>query len=171
MRVRLILGFATIATMSEETMLIITVWVILTTYARIVMMNYSHRRSYAIVVIMLKILRFWLRTKSIVEQSIQLVLIALLTELVGDQSLSPARFQFSDSLQHTCHLKDRCAMHIHKEITQIANIRDGILAGILKDVRVMVFTLVGALKYISQLGGGAMQGLARDAQSRLGYHL
>ena len=39
--------------------------------------------------------------------------IALLTELVGDQSLSPAHFQISDYLQHTCHLKDSCAMHLH----------------------------------------------------------
>ena len=39
--------------------------------------------------------------------------IVSLTELVGDQSSSPADFQISDYLQQTCHLKDSCAVHIH----------------------------------------------------------
>ena len=39
--------------------------------------------------------------------------IVSLTELVGDQSSSPADFQISDYLQQTCHLKDSCAVHSH----------------------------------------------------------
>ena len=42
--------------------------------------------------------------------------IASLTALVGDQSLSTAHIQISDYLQHTCHLKDNCAMHIHRDL-------------------------------------------------------
>ena len=49
-----------------------------------------------------------------------------LTQLVGDQDLSPAHPNIADIRKLICRLKEHCAMHSLVEITKIASTHDDI---------------------------------------------